>query len=128
MAEVPADATITFLPCSDLGASREFYEAVLGLQLVADQGTCLIFKASADGFVGVCTRANPDPGDGIIVTLVADDVDRWCNEIVHRGGVLASGPEHSDSYPIYHAFIADPDGNLVEIQRFDDPDWATAAI
>ena len=60
-----------------------------------------------------------------ITTLVADDVDGWCAAIVERGGVIDSGPEHSSTYAIHHAFLRDPDGNVLEIQRFDDPNWAS---
>ena len=119
-----ADAQITFLPCADLERSRDFYGRVLGLTLVVDQGTCLIFRVSADAYIGVCERTEPDPGVGTITTFVTDDVDAWCAEIVDRGGMIDSGPEHSDTYRIHHAFLRDPDGNVLEIQRFDDPDWA----
>ncbi len=119
-----ADAQITFLPCGDLERSRDFYGRILGLELVVDQGTCLIYRASADAYVGVCARSEPDPGVGTITTFVTDDVDAWCAAIVERGGVIDSGPEHSETYAIHHAFLRDPDGNVLEIQRFDDPNWS----
>jgi catechol 2,3-dioxygenase-like lactoylglutathione lyase family enzyme len=120
----PIDAQITFLPCSDLPASRRFYGDVLGLRLAVDQGSCLIFAVTDDAFLGVCEHLEPVDGRSVIVTLVSDDVDAWCESIVERGGVIASGPEHNDRFGIYHAFIHDPDGHHVEIQRFDDPNWA----
>ena len=33
-------------------------------------------------------------------------------------------PAHNPRFGIYHLFLRDPDGHLVEIQRFDDADWA----
>jgi predicted enzyme related to lactoylglutathione lyase len=125
MALPPIDAQITFLPCSDLAASRGFYGNVLGLRLAVDQGSCLIFAVTDDAFLGVCEHLEPVDGRSVIVTLVSDDVDAWCESIVERGGVIASGPEHNDRFGIYHAFIHDPDGHHVEIQRFDDPNWAS---
>ena len=124
MTPLPVDAQITFLPCSDLAASRRFYEGVLGLRLVVDQGSCLIFAVTDGAFLGVCEHLDPIDGRSVIVTFVSDDVDAWCHAIVERGGVIASGPERNDRFGIYHAFIHDPDGHHVEIQRFDDPDWA----
>ena len=123
---LPVDAQITFLPSSDLAASRAFYEGVLGLELAVDQGVCLIFRTSGESFLGVCEHLEPIGGRSVIVTLVTDDVDSWCERIVANGGRLASGPEHNDRFAIYHAFVLDPDGHHVEIQRFDDPDWATS--
>jgi catechol 2,3-dioxygenase-like lactoylglutathione lyase family enzyme len=122
-----ADAQITFLPASDLAASRAFYEGVLGLPLVVDQGVCLIFRATGDAFLGVCEHLDGIDGRSVIVTLVTDDVDGWCDRIRAHGGELASGPEHNDRFGIYHAFVLDPDGNHVEIQRFDDTEWASPA-
>jgi catechol 2,3-dioxygenase-like lactoylglutathione lyase family enzyme len=122
-----ADSQITFLPVADLGRSRVFYEGILGLQIIVDQGTCHIFKASCAGFVGTCLNENAQAADGVIVTLVSDDVDGWCDRIVAGGHAIDRGPEHNDRFGIYHAFLRDPDGHLIEIQRFDDPDWSTAS-
>ena len=121
-----ADAQITFLGCADLARSRKFYESVIGLQLVVDQGSCLIFRVGSDAYLGVCEREGATPGVATIVTLVTDDVDGWCDRIVRAGGELGARPAHNDTYGIYHAFLRDPDGHTLEIQRFDDPNWASA--
>ena len=120
----PIDAQITFLPSSDLAASRAFYGGVLGLDLVVDQGVCLIFRVTDDAFIGTCEHLEPVDQRSVIVTLVTEDVDGWCDRIRMRGGQFRSGPEHSERFGIYHAFIDDPDGNHLEIQRFDDPNWS----
>ena len=120
-----ADAQITFLPSSDLSASNDFYEGVLGLELAVDQGPCRIYRVTDQAFVGVCVNEGARPSDGVIVTFVSDDVDGWCERVGEAGGTILHGPEHSEQFAIYHAFVRDPDGNLLEIQRFDDPDWAS---
>lgn len=120
------DAQITFLPSSNLARSRAYYERILGLELVADQGACLIYRATGSGYVGVCERDHMAATDGVIVTFVTDDVDGWCGRIVASGGEIDRGPEHSDRFAIYHAFLRDPDENVFEIQRFDDAGWASA--
>ena len=121
-----ADSHITFLPVSDLDRSRAFYESILGLQLVVDQGACHIFRASRTGFVGTCLNERAGAADGVIVTFVIDDVDDWCSRIVGAGHALDREPAHNDRFGIYHAFLRDPDGHLIEIQRFDDPEWSGA--
>ena len=120
-----ADAQITFLPSADLERSRAFYERILGLELVVDQGTCHIFKAADGAFLGTCQKDPAEATDGIIFTFVTEDVDGWCSQIAGAGGRIESGPEHSVKYGIYHAFLRDPDGHRLEIQRFDDPDWSS---
>ncbi|MEA2010341.1 MAG: VOC family protein [Actinomycetota bacterium] len=122
-----ADAQITFLPSSDLQRSRTFYERILGLVLVTDQGMCHIYRVAKGAFLGVCERETVTPTDGVIVTLVSDGVDGWCDQIIEAGGTIERGPEHSERFGIYHAFLRDPDGNLLEIQRFDDPEWSSSA-
>ena len=122
-----ADAQIMFLPVADLERSRAFYEGVLGLELVVDQGACHIFRASDAGFVGICINKRAADADGVIVTFVTEDVDGWCARIVAHGYPTEREPNHNDRFGIYHAFLRDPDGHLIEIQRFDDPDWDTAS-
>ena len=124
MTALPIDAQITFVPASDLDRTRDFYQDVLGLVLVLDQGSCLIFRVTNEAFIGFCEHLDPIEGRSVILTLVVPDVDGWCDRVVANGGEIASGPEHSDRYAIRHAFIRDPDGHHVELQRFDDPDWA----
>jgi catechol 2,3-dioxygenase-like lactoylglutathione lyase family enzyme len=121
-----ANAQITFLPSADLKRSRVFYERILGLELVTDQGACHIYRVTTEAFVGLCSKKSFSPTDGVIVTLVADDVDGWCRRIVAAGGMIERGPDHSEQFGIYHAFLRDPDGNVLEIQRFDDPEWSSS--
>jgi predicted enzyme related to lactoylglutathione lyase len=120
------DALITFLPAADLTVSRDFYERVLGLDLVVDQQTCLIFRLTDAGFLGICEREDPSETGAVVTTMVTDDVDGWCARISAAGWSIDSGPEHSAKFGIYHAYLTDPAGNRLEIQRFDDPGWALA--
>lgn len=118
-----AEALISFLPSTDLKRSADFYERVLGLSLVVDQGACRIYAVTETALIGVCLREAFDGEPAVVTTLVADDVDGWCERIVAEGWTLRSGPRYSETYKIYHAYIDDPDGNVLEIQRFDDPNW-----
>ena len=114
---------VTFLQVGDLDRTDAFYREVLGLELVLDQGACRIYRVGNDAFVGFCDHREGPAPDGIILTLVPDDVDAFCERITDAGIELESGPEYNERFQIYQAFVRDPDGYLVEIQRFDDPDW-----
>jgi catechol 2,3-dioxygenase-like lactoylglutathione lyase family enzyme len=113
------DAQVTFLYVADLARSAGFYGDVLGLELARDQGACHIYRTTADAYLGLCDHREPDPG-GTIVTLVADDVDAWA-ERLRAAGLEVDGPHANERFALYHLFVRDPDGHLVEIQRFDDP-------
>ncbi len=119
------DQLVTFLYTRDLERSAAFYGATLGLPLVLDQGGCRIFRVGRDAFLGVCrcSEARPCSPDGVIVTLVSDDVDGWYQRLKAQGVAIEAPPRANPEYHIYHCFLRDPDGYQIEIQRFDDPAW-----
>ena len=129
----PFDAQITFLYTRDLEGTARFYEQTLGLPLKLDQGNCRIYRTSSDGYLGFCQRdgapgANASPGaesdhgaGQVILTLVTSDVDKWYERLRDRGVVFERPPAENPRYRIYHCFLRDPNGYLVEIQRFLHP-------
>jgi len=120
------DQTITFLHTRDLEATDRFYQETLGLDLALDQGDCRIYHTSADGYIGFCRREmSPGPPPGIILTLVTAEVDTWYRRLRDAGAAFETPPAHNPRYGIYHCFLRDPNGYLIEIQRFDDPRWVT---
>lgn len=113
------DSQITFLYVEDLARSAVFYGDTLQLELARDQGACLIYRVTADAYLGLCNHREADPG-GLIVTLVSNDVDAWADR-VRAAGYEVEGPTANERFGLYHFFVHDPDGHLVEVQRFDDP-------
>lgn len=116
------DQQVTFLPVADLERAVGFYEGVLGLELALDQGDCRIYRVAGDAFVGICRRASGG-SDGVMVTLVTDDVDGWHERLEAAGVVCDTPPGQNKTYNLYHAFYRDPDGHVIEVQTFLDPDW-----
>lgn len=117
---------ITFLYTRDLAATAAFYEQVLALPLVLDQGSCRIYSVAGEAYLGFCERESaPDTPQGILVTLVVDDVDGWYADLVERDVPVQQQPRRNDTYGIYHFFARDPNGYTIEIQRFLDSEWHT---
>ena len=118
---------ITFLYTRDLATTARFYEEVMGLALKLDQGSCRIYQVSADGFLGFCQRdeaprAPSDPAArSMILTLVTEEVDAWYERLKEQGVAFEKAPEVNPDYDIYHCFLRDPNGYLIEIQRFLHP-------
>jgi catechol 2,3-dioxygenase-like lactoylglutathione lyase family enzyme len=118
---------ITFLYTQDLAATSRFYEEVMGLALKLDQGHCRIYQVSADGFLGFCQRdeAPEGPSDpaarATILTLVTEEVDAWYERLKEQGIAFEKAPAVNPEYNIYHCFLRDPNGYLIEIQRFLHP-------
>ncbi len=118
----PFEQQVTFLYTADLAATARFYEEIIGLSLALDQGSCRIYQVSGDGFLGFCQRAGASPS-GVIVTFVTQDVDGWYARCLERGAAFEKAPAFNPDYNIYHCFLRDPNGYLLEIQRFCDPTW-----
>jgi catechol 2,3-dioxygenase-like lactoylglutathione lyase family enzyme len=121
------DSQVTFLYTPDLLRSRRFYEDALNLPLILDQGSCRIYAVAPAAYLGVCQREGlpdePGRGSSLIITLVTDDVDGWYDQLQRRGVIFEKPPMLSAAYNIYHCFLRDPNGYLIEIQRFLDPKW-----
>lgn len=113
-------AQITFLDTTDLVSTAKFYEEVLGLRLAVDQGRCRIYAVTDSAFLGFCQRDRAEPREGVILTLVTEDVDEFAGRLSALGAVLEKGPEYNPEYDIYHFFVRDPNGYKVEVQRFEN--------
>jgi catechol 2,3-dioxygenase-like lactoylglutathione lyase family enzyme len=115
---------VTFLHSEDLEETRVFYENVLGLSLVLDQGLCLIFRTTADAYLGFCQHLQgAEFLSGVIVTLVTDEVETWYGYLEQQGLLIDKPPEYNEKFNIFHFFLRDPNGYLIEIQRFLSPEW-----
>lgn len=120
----PIDQQVTFLYTHDLEATARFYEEVLGLALALDQGSCRIYHVAGSAFLGFCQREeDPERPQGVILTLVTAEVDRWYETLRENGVTFEKPPAHNPRYNIYHCFLRDPNGYLIEIQTFLDPSW-----
>jgi catechol 2,3-dioxygenase-like lactoylglutathione lyase family enzyme len=116
-------AAITFLRTNDLDRTADFYTRSLGFPLTLDQGTCRIFRIRPGAYLGFCVQDEPPETKGIIFTLVVEDVDGVCASLEAAGVPIEVQPRFNEGYQIYQCFARDPNGYLIEIQRFEDPRW-----
>jgi catechol 2,3-dioxygenase-like lactoylglutathione lyase family enzyme len=123
--EIPISG-ITFLKTRDLEATTEFYTKVLEFELALDQGKCRIFKICPNCFVGFCLTEGSTGSDEVILTIEVEDVDGICSYLVDQGVEIETAPRLNPYYNIYQMFLRDPNGYLLEIQRFLDPRWEAA--
>ena len=125
------DQQVTFLYVTELARSERFYSEILGLELVLNQGSARIYRVgSGNAFLGICLSSavqqapSPDRAPlGVIVTFVTDDVDGAYAKLREAGVAFEKAPAVNTAYNIYNCFFRDPDGYLLEIQRFLSPDW-----
>jgi catechol 2,3-dioxygenase-like lactoylglutathione lyase family enzyme len=133
MQRPPIAQQVTFLYTNDPARSFAFYENVMRLPLVLDQGQARIYRTGGDAFLGVCKTSEVQQGPagdrkpgGVIFTLVCRtqaEVDVWHAYLTGRGVAFEKAPAQNAHYNIYNCFFRDPDGYLLEIQAFLDPAW-----
>ena len=109
---------IVFLPTKNLDSTTHFYMNIMGLQLFLDQGDCIIFKSCQNSYIGFCKRSVEIIEGKFILTLIVDNVDEAYVELKSKGFDDISPPVINEKYQIYHFFITDPNGYLVEFQKF----------
>jgi catechol 2,3-dioxygenase-like lactoylglutathione lyase family enzyme len=128
-ATLEATGAVTFLPTDDLEATDAFYRGLLGLELVRDQGVCRIYRAShgsgqpnGGGYWGFCNRGYTAPAEvRIVLTLLVADPEAAHAELLTRGLTPEGPPQHYPNYAVTSFFVRDPNGYLIEFQRFDVP-------
>ena len=116
---------VTFVYTNDLDRTTRFYGETLGLELVLDQGPCHIYRVTPSSFLGVCAcrEGRAVAPEGVVLTLVTDEVDAWYERLQAAGVPLEGPPEKSETFQVYCFFARDPEGYRVEFQRFLDPRW-----
>jgi predicted enzyme related to lactoylglutathione lyase len=119
------DSQITFLTVRNLLITSSFYENFFGFKLILDQGQCRIYKTPADSFIGFCEKKIVTVSENVVITFVTDEVDKVFEELKAKspGIEIVKEPALNERFKIYNGFIKDPDGYLIEIQRFESPDW-----
>jgi len=116
--------SITWLYHKDLLKIQNFYEEVLGLNLVADQGWTKIYQGSSTGFVGLVDerRGMRDYADekAVNMSFVLEDVSGWYDYVSTqkvmpiRNNELTAGPNNK-----YKAFIGfGPELYFYEFDQF----------
>jgi len=121
--ESPAvDGLITFLYYNDLGKAEEFYRDVMGFTLVTDQKWAKIFKVAENAHVGLVDGDvgyhKADPIKPVMVTVVVPDVDAWYEHFQRLGVETLSEPKDDEELGLRMFLLEDPEGYVIEIQRF----------
>ena len=119
------DSQITFLSVRNLQITSSFYEINFEFKLVLDQGQCRIYKTPADSYIGFCEKQNVIVGENVVITFVTEEVDKVFDELKSKASdiEIVKEPALNERFKIYNCFIKDLDGYLIEIQRFESPEW-----
>ena len=126
MKELSIASQITFLYYKDLAAAQQFYEGILGLTLVEDQGWAKIYRVNGTAFVGLVDEAHgslkAQPENAVMLTFVVEDVPGWYDYLREKEVKILREYGRSDSIQIEYFFAEDPGGYVLEFERFLKPE------
>jgi predicted enzyme related to lactoylglutathione lyase len=119
---------ITFLYFQELTRPAHFFEEVLGLQKVNDQGFARIYQISEGAFIGIVDEAqgycDAPTAKNVLITLVTEDVRQWYERLKTAGVAVEAAPAIQEKANVECFFFEGPGGYAFEIQRFLNPEVA----
>lgn len=111
---------ITFLYYVDLPRAMAFYENVIGLKLVIDQGWSKIYEVTSSGYIGLVDQARGShrahPVKPMQICMRVADVNAWHRYLLDEGITITKGPRDVPDLQIRAFVFNDPEGYQIEIQ------------
>jgi catechol 2,3-dioxygenase-like lactoylglutathione lyase family enzyme len=121
-------SAVAFFYYSDLAPAAQFYEDLLGLEPVEDQGWARLYCVSDRAFLGIVDAAKGyhpvRKESSVMLTLVTDDVEGWYRKLSRAGVAIETSIQIHEDIGVKGFFLRDPGGYVVEIQSFLDPQVA----
>jgi len=117
-------STITWLYYKDILGMQNFYQDVLGLEMVADQGWTKIYQVTNSAFIGLVDERRGmhsfTEEKAVTLSFILDDLEAWYNySVEHQPFELRSEMLEVDSQNRYKAFVGyDPEGYFMEFDAF----------
>jgi len=122
----PIQSQITFLYYDDLAPIAEFYQDILGLELVEDQQWAKIYQISQTSFIGIVDGAHgfrkPKPESAVLCTFAVPDIMEWYDHLVAHDVKILREPNTYDEIQVKCFFFEDPGGYAFEVQTFLKPE------
>ena len=119
---------ITFLYFKELNGPAYFFEEILGLKKIDDQGFARIYKIAGGAFIGIVDETkghcNTPTEKNTLITLVTDDVHSWYERLKAAGVAIAAPPAVQPKANVECFFFEGPGGYDFEIQTFLNPEIA----
>ena len=112
---------ITWLYYRDLPRAQRFYEDIMGLEMVVDQGWSVIYRIVGGAYVGLVDGAhgyhkanNIKP---VILCLNVEDADAWHKKLTDNGLEIENLVQESERLKVKVFMFKDIEGYTIEIQE-----------
>ncbi len=123
--DMPNELAITFLYYRDLPRAMRFYEDVLGLPLVIDQGWCKIYRICPGAYVGLVDETKGmnkwTAEKSVQICIRVPDVDAWYTYAQQEALDNLSELFVNDEIGIRAFVFNDPEGYQIEFQTATRP-------
>jgi len=120
-----AKGSITFFYYENLARAAEFYEKVMGFQPVQDQRWAKIYRINDSSYMGCVDGSvgyhKPSEDKPVMLTVVVEDPDSWYTHLKEHGVETLNEPHDDEELNLRIFLLKDPEGYVIEIQKFYDP-------
>jgi predicted enzyme related to lactoylglutathione lyase len=122
MALEGVEGMITFTYYNDLEKVAEFYEKIMGFELVIDVDFAKVYKVSGSSHIGIVDgergflRAKEDKP--VMISFVVEDIDAWYKHLRGKGIDIFQPPKEASYLRMKTLLLRDPEGYVVEILEF----------
>ncbi|MFC2156569.1 VOC family protein [Acidobacteriota bacterium] len=109
---------ILWLYYKDLAEAQRFYEDIMGLELLVDQGFAKVYSSSKSGFIGLVDAAQGLHGftetKSVNVAFTTRDVELWYEHLLDRGLEMRDALDYAEGDRIKAFVTYDPAGYFLE--------------
>jgi lactoylglutathione lyase len=120
--QLKVNSAITFFYYKDTEKANLFYQDVMGFELAVDQGWSKIYRIKDNAFMGVVDESkgahHANEIKPVELTLIVDDPDAWYSYLISKGVQPINEPHTVESMKLRMFLLHDPEGYLIEIQKF----------
>jgi catechol 2,3-dioxygenase-like lactoylglutathione lyase family enzyme len=116
-------ATVVWFYYKDMEGIQRFYEEVLGLDLIVDQGWAKIYPIGPTGYFGLVDEQlgmhNFTEDKAVTLSMFTANLDAWYDYLSNDDRIEMRSPAIEEEVP-YRAFVAyDPEGYFLEWDVFN---------
>lgn len=124
MPQLSVQANLVFLYYRGLPAAARFYEEIVGLDRLVDQGFCFIYQVSPTSFVGLVDESQglhrASEAKSVTLSFITEEIDAWYAHLTAHGVAIHRPLADATRHPTRGFVALDPEGYFLEFERFQD--------
>jgi catechol 2,3-dioxygenase-like lactoylglutathione lyase family enzyme len=119
-------ANIVWLYYRDLDRAQAFYEDILGLELITDQGFAKVYACSLTGYIGLVDESQGlhrfSKEKAVTVSFISSQIDEWYSYLMEQGLQMREALSDGELIPVRAFVTYDTAGYFLEFDWFYEDD------